>query len=314
MTIIMYNWSIILYRSGSEEHEMLHFDDTENLFKTKSNAQLFAESWALDYIAKADGPYRLEPFNNMNSPLEIMSGLQISRSQIQNILEKEQIPTRHYLIGEVSGKWGLTVYKIQTKEISGVETYTEEVEIEEEKDVDVEKRVTIPGRLYNSYKMEKVREKVKTTRKEPVIKTRTQRKKVVISSDLFTLSLVKIPSSEKLLSENKTSMMKLANDLANNFSKTLSAKTIREECSGGRTYKISELIDTNRSEFGKYRPPIKKIRAPIPPPKEQKERLKSESVLKPAVQPRPTANVGAGLAGLAAEFIAKRNKMFPLID
>jgi hypothetical protein len=324
----MWKWSVVLSRGDSAEYETLRPEGIENDFCSKKNAQLFAESYILEYIWGVDGINRLEPYTTLPNSTSKMSGLEVTRDDISRIEKDETVSNLkcHYIVGNKRGEpWGLTVHRLhiftRPMTITKIEEKMEEREVEEEQEIETDKQVVVPGRIFNSYRTEKVREKVKTKVKKQVpvqISTQvTAQERSTRSTDVFTLSLVRTKITDQVSPIEREQAILIANALAKSFSETNTFKTILAICETGISYKISELREYNTGEFGSYHPPEKKAKLDgvrISRPNKTPEL--SEGIPQRVNLRRATstlgikANIGAALACLGGDIMKRRQEMF----
>ena len=318
----MYNWSVVLSKNNSAELETLYPEDGTT-FHSKRNAQLFAESYVLDYIQKVDGMDRLEPFINLSSPLSGMTGLEVTRSDIAKIESDETITEhkRHYILSTTRDQpWGIVVRRVhiflRPMTTIRIGQHSVEEEVEEEQEVEVEKKVLVPGYIVNSYRVDKVREKVKKLVKKQV-STPVQIKfvtptRTVDSTDMFTIFLVRSKNTDQINPVEREQAILIANDLAKSFSETKTAKMILAVSGSDVPYKVSELISFNNEEFGCYHKQEKKKtvkqmvekKNPIPPSSPVNIRRATTSL-------GVRTNTGASLAGIGLDVMKRRREMFP---
>jgi len=316
----MYNWSVVVSRSDSAEYETLHSKTFGNDFRSKRNAQLFAESYVLDYISNADGAGRLEPFSNLPSSSTVMSGLEVTREYIKDVENDTNTSNLkcHYIVGnKPTEPWSLTVHKTHIFTKTTTQTISKEEmveqEIEEERDVEKDVTVVVPGRFWSGSKTEKVKETIKVKVKKLVPLTTlvhsSQSIRVVKSYDVFTVSLLKTKVIDQISPIEKEQAILMASELAKSFIETKTAKMILAVSCSDVPYRVSELINAAPEDFGYYHIPEKKrvpktnAYVPIETPKLNIRRATSNLGVK--------TNVGASLANLGAEIIKKRQEMFP---
>lgn len=313
----MYNWSVVLSRNDSAEYETLRSENFVSDFKSKRNAQLFAESYALGYIMGVDGINRLEPFSKLLTAQSEMKGLEVSRKYISEVESDKRITELkcHYIVGSQAGNpWGLTVHKTHIfttpKIVTSMIEKIEEHEVEEEQEVEIEKQIVVPGRFFNGSRTEKTKEKIMRKVKKQICVLRpeivTFRDRIVDGSDVFTLSLLKTRSADHIDPVERENAITVANALAKNFAETNVAKILFATSNSTSTYKISELKKTNAKEFGTYRPPEKNTRkTPQPVEKPHLDIRRATSTL------GLRSNTGASFAVLGEDILKKRAEMFP---
>lgn len=317
----MYNWSVILSRSDSSEYEILLPEDMGNGFKSKRNAQLFAESYVLNYIMRVDGINRLEPFIDLPSPSTPMKGLEVTREYITNIVKDSQITNLkyHYIVGGCKdAPWSLTVHRLHIflspVTITKTEERLEEKEVEEEQEIEVEKQIIVPGTFFHGRRTEKVKEKVKKVIKKQIPVQYSidivSQERTVYSTDVFTVSLLKTKILNHVDPVEREHAMMMANTLAKNFSETRTSKMIFAVADSDVPYKVSELKSSNEDEFGSYRLPEKKKHKSITPQPEEQIPSKPINIRKATNVLGIKTNSGAALAGLKDEILKKRNEMF----
>jgi len=324
----MSNWSIIVLKSNSSEYELLQVDGRVCEFQTKRNAQLFAESYILEYILKVDGISRLEPFISLPSAVSSMKGLEVTRSDILKINSDTNITnlSRHYILGNTSSQWGLTVHKthifMRPVTTTTIIEETKEIEVEEDREVSTKINIIIPGRFFNGREerivTETVKEKVKKQVPVQRVVETTVEERVVKSRDVFTILLAKGKSHDVLTPLEKENAMIMASDLSREFIETKTAKMLFAVSDSDVPYKVSELLQANSDEFSLYRLPEKtpeKKRSVVSRANEIERKNEVRTELSRVDLRRATntarVNIGAALAGFGAQVLKRRQEMFP---
>jgi hypothetical protein len=170
-----YTWEIVVHNHDVGIDELLNAPT----FNTPENAGMFAESYLYDRVLFLDGIKRLDVQvrgYDIFASDKIITQI-INDPEITNF-DSHFIVSRYERKGWVSSIKKVRVYMVPVTAIKNIEEISE-VEEEEEYEERTQVKTVVPGRIYNSYKMEEMI----TTKKRPVKKHVTVTK--IIESNTF---------------------------------------------------------------------------------------------------------------------------------
>lgn len=247
-----YTWSIITHTDSWPGNEIIE----SPVYYTKENAMLFAESYLYDKVIFLDGMNRIGD-TTIFSTDKIIKSI-VDNADISNFMA-------HFIVqrfGPCGWSYSLVKVKVYTSPVTITKKVEDVKEVEEEEEYEEKSmiRVVVPGRIYNSYKMEEM----VAIRKRPV------KKQVPVTLDIVTTTMERTAVVKEVLKVDfarKECVLNIAVDevspfLANMFSvefdHTNTCHTIIEsgECIP------SKLIGSYPQEFSYYKRSahVKKVR------------------------------------------------------
>lgn len=237
-------WAVIISYSGQQEYLVL------DKFNTKTNAQLFAEQYALQYVVNHDG---LKSTNES-----------VSRNTIDEMIKNTNIvkEDRHFIIRN-QFPWGLTVNRVHIQQLPHI--VTEEVDCIETRMVDevvkTSKDVVTSG--WFGRKTHKIQEETTITVPKPVsVKqslTKTAYCRSANANDVFTVSLLHdnttIAPIVAACDQERQEQLQSTNSIrakCKSFSDRLRTTKVFAELRNG-SKSIQTLVDKYQHEFDNFR-------------------------------------------------------------